>query len=193
VSGSSRQQPSDPAAHISRRPRISGPARRRLHDGRFRHYYRRYIAQCLMATITILLVLLALDAVRQTVLVASLGASAFIVFASPWAEDSRPRYLIGGYLVGMLVGCSLSLMIPVLVPLLPLDQHAIHIIVGALATGLAMFVMVVTDTEHPPAASLSLGFILNEWDMLTLAVVLTGIVSISIVKELLRTRLIDLL
>ena len=34
------------------------------------------------------------------------------------------------------------------------------IIFGSLATSMAMFVMVVTRTEHPPAAALALGLVL---------------------------------
>ena len=58
--------------------------------------------------------------------------------------------------------------------------------------GLAMFVMVTTDMEHPPAAAIALGFVLNEWDMMTIVVVLAGISAISLIKEAARGRLIDL-
>jgi len=56
-----------------------------------------------------------------------------------------------------------------------------------------MFVMVTTNTEHPPGAAIALGFVLNEWDIMTVVVVLAGISAISLVKELVRDRLIDLL
>ncbi len=44
----------------------------------------------------------------------------------------------------------------------------------------------VTDTEHPPAADLALGFVLDEWDYFTVVVVVAGIVSLSILKTLLK-------
>lgn len=67
------------------------------------------------------------------------------------------------------------------------------IIFGALATSTAMFVMVVTRTEHPPAAALALGLVLNEWNLLTLVVVLGGVIGLSILKRLVLPMLMDLL
>jgi len=67
------------------------------------------------------------------------------------------------------------------------------IIFGSLATSVAMFVMVVTRTEHPPAAALALGLVLNEWNLLTLAVVLGGIIGLSLLKRMVLPILMDLL
>lgn len=66
------------------------------------------------------------------------------------------------------------------------------IIFGAIAISLAMFTMVVTRTGHPPAAALALGLVLNEWSLLTLVVVLSGIVGLSIIKQLVLPALLDL-
>ena len=71
--------------------------------------------------------------------------------------------------------------------------HVSLIVFAALATGLAMFLMVVTRTEHPPAAALALGLVLNEWDPLTLLVVISGVVGLSICKRLVLPILMDLL
>jgi len=67
------------------------------------------------------------------------------------------------------------------------------IIFGAIATDLTMFVMVVTKTEHPPAAALALGLVLNEWDLLTLVVVIVGVIALSIFKRLVLPILMDLM
>jgi CBS-domain-containing membrane protein len=56
-----------------------------------------------------------------------------------------------------------------------------------------MFLMVVTRTEHPPAAALALGLVLNEWSPLTLLVVISGVVGLSICKRLVLPILMDLL
>ena len=56
-----------------------------------------------------------------------------------------------------------------------------------------MFTMVVTRTEHPPAAALALGLVLNEWSLLTLIVVLSGIIGLSIIKQLIMPALLDLI
>jgi CBS-domain-containing membrane protein len=90
--------------------RRAAPRGSRLFDPDFRTACPSYIGQCLMATVSIFAVLLVLDSVTQTVLVASLGASAFIAFTMPHIEASRPRYLLGGYALGTLVGCSFSLL-----------------------------------------------------------------------------------
>ena len=71
--------------------------------------------------------------------------------------------------------------------------HTVMVFFGALATALAMFFMVVTKTEHPPAAALALGLVLNPWDLMTLFVVITGVVALSIFKQLILPMLMDLL
>lgn len=165
----------------------------RLLDSKFRHNKARYIAQTAGAALCILVVLLALDSVRQTVLIASLGASTFIAFAVPRSYASRPRALLGGYFVGTLIGCGLSLAVAWLTPMIALDPATLRIVGGAIATGLSFFIMVTTDTEHPPAAALSLGYVLNDWDAGTVLVVFAGIAMLSLVKELVRPRLMDLM
>jgi CBS-domain-containing membrane protein len=111
----------------------------------------------------------------------------------PRRQYAGPRYLIGGYVIGTAVGCALSLLEIAVGDYLSFDAHTIAIILGALATGLAMFLMVVTDTEHAPAAAVALGFVLNDWDLLTVLVLLIGISAIALIKELIKPRLIDLL
>ena len=145
-----------------------------------------------MAMATMMLVLLFLDAVKQTVLIASLGASSFIAFAAPHMHAAKPRYMLGGYVVGTLVGCSLGVAAAWLANHVSVDAHTIQILCGAVATGLAFLLMVITDTEHPPAAALALGYVLNEWDGLTLVVVFAGIAAIVAVKELTKRFMMDL-
>ena len=148
--------------------------------------------QCGLAGLVVLVLLLVLDAVTQTVLIAALGASAFIAFAVPRSLHSGPRSLIGGYVVGILVGAlmgALNTMIEVSAGF----DHAIMIFCGAIAISLAMFTMVVTRTEHPPAAALALGLVLNEWTLLTLIVVLLGVIALSVVKQLVLPALLDLI
>ena len=138
-------------------------------------------------------VLLFLDSVYQTVLIAGLGASSVVAFSVPSLRASRPRCLLGGYIIGIAVGCAMSSLVGVASDSLIMDEHAVQIVLGAVAVGLAMFLMVTTDTEHPPGAAIALGFVLNEWDLMTIVVVMTGIALISMVKELARNWLIDLL
>lgn len=162
------------------------------YDSHFRlDNFKRYGLQCGLAGFGVLVLLLVLDAVTQTVLIASLGASAFIAFAVPRSLHSDPRHLIGGYIVGMIAGVAMAS----LYNLFTLEgawDHAIMIIFGALAISLAMFTMVVTRSEHPPAAALALGLVLNEWDLLTLLVILIGVVGLSVIKRIVLPVLMDL-
>jgi CBS-domain-containing membrane protein len=141
----------------------------------------------------ILLILFVLDTVTQTVLIAALGASTFIAFTMPHTTRSQPRFLIGGYCVGVLVGCTFSVLAASQAVTATLDPHIAGIVFAAAATGVAALVMVVTDTEHPPAAALALGFVLNDWSVVTVGVVLGGIVAIALFKQTGRRFLIDLL
>jgi CBS-domain-containing membrane protein len=72
-------------------------------------------------------------------------------------------------------------------------QKTSYIVFGALAVGLAIFVMVITDTEHPPAAGLALGLVLDEYNHMTAVVALVGIVSLSVMKAVLKPVLKNLL
>lgn len=156
-----------------------------------RENFRRAVLQCGLAGVVVLILLLVLDAVTQTVLIAALGSSAFIAFAVPRSLHSGPRHLIGGYVVGILAG-SLMAWLNGLVNLPGIAEHAVMVLFGALAISAAMLAMVVTRTEHPPAAALALGIVLNEWNLLTLGVVLSGIVALSLVKRLVLPVLLDL-
>ena len=157
-----------------------------------RENYRRYALQCSLAGATVLALLLVLDAVTQTVLIAALAASAFIAFAVPRSLHSDPRHLIGGYVVGIIFGSAMAGLDSLFGVTNPMLAHAVMVFFGAIAISLAMFFMVVTRTEHPPAAALALGIVLNEWNLLTLAVVLTGVILLSLVKQIVLPWLLDL-
>ena len=158
-----------------------------------RQNLKRYLLQCSLAGVVVLILLFILDAVTQTVLIAALGSSTFIAFAVPRSPHSDPRHMIGGYLVGIFAGSLMGTLHLALDFSDPSVAHASMIVFGALVTALAMFVMVVTKTEHPPAAALALGLVLNEWNFMTLLVIVAGIVSLSILKRLVLPVLMDLL
>ena len=101
--------------------------------------------------------------------------------------------MIGGSLVGIFSGALMSTLNTAFDFSDIVLAHVSLIVFAALATGLAMFLMVVTKTEHPPAAALALGLVLNEWTPLTLLVVILGITALSICKRLVLPYLMDLL
>jgi CBS-domain-containing membrane protein len=76
----------------------------RLLDEKFGTNKTRYILQCLLAVLAVFLVLLILDAKKNSIVIAALGASSFIVFTMPHRRSCRARFLIGGYVVGVISG-----------------------------------------------------------------------------------------
>ena len=166
----------------------------RLLDEKFLKNKWNYIFQSLLAAVSIFVILLELDAISDAAIVASLGASSFIVFTMPSVESSKTRCLIGGYIVGIIAGCLcyyLSLL-PIFAEI-PFISEPHNTLFPALAVGVAIFIMVITDTEHPPAAGIALGLVLDECQSKTIIVVLIGIISLSVLKTLLRPVIKDLL
>ena len=166
----------------------------RLIDPKVRKNFARYLFQCSLATLTILAALVFLDVLQHTAIVATLGATAFIVFTMPKAYSSEPRPLIGGYVVGISVGCMCGfLSTSELATSVFAGPGTPYVVFGAIAVGVAIFVMVTTNTEHPPAAGMSLGLVLNTWNYRTVAFVLGAVLLMALVRRLLRGKMMDLL
>ena len=163
----------------------------RFLDAGLRHHLLRYAWQSLAGGAVIFLVLLLLDAVQQTAIIASLGASVFIVFAAPRSYSAKPRAILGGYAVG--AACGMVSMVAVAALTSCGSEWTVwRAVAGAIAVALSLFLMTVTDTEHPPAAGLALAFVLNPWDAFTVAVVLGAAAILSAAERLLRRHLLDL-
>jgi CBS-domain-containing membrane protein len=163
-------------------------------DPKFAKNKHMYVAQTLLASLVMFFVLTVLDAKTHAALVASLGASSFIAFTMPHAQVARPRYILGGYAVGICVGvlCFLvSLALAKAEP--PISPKTIEIGLASLAMGMAIFLMVVLNLEHPPAAGVALGLVLNECDPVAIGVIIVGILILTGVKTMLKPSLINLL
>ena len=65
----------------------------KVFDEKFRGNKARYLFQCILATLSVLIVLLSLDAMANAAVIAALGSSFFIAFTMPEARVSRPRFL----------------------------------------------------------------------------------------------------
>lgn len=167
----------------------------RIWDKKYKDRKRYYFFQSLVAMVSILIVLVTLDRLTQLVIIASLGASTFIAFAMPESELSCPKHMIGGYVVGLAVGtlCHFIMLSLMATGILFFRENA-DSIMGAIAVGASMFTMTVTDTEHAPAAGLSLAFVLiNPWSWWSVFVVMLGISLLTLIKTLLKSHLVDLL
>ena len=163
-------------------------------DEKFKYNKMRYVTQCLLAVMAIMLVLIFLDVRTNAATVAALGSSSFIVFTMPNTKSSRPRFLIGGYVVAILAGslCNYLTTIQFVRDYFTAPE-LIYPLFSSLSVGLAIFFMVVTNTEHPPAGGVALGLVLNEFSITAVVVVLVGVISLSVLKAVLKPVLIDLL
>jgi len=154
---------------------------------------RPYLLQSMLATLTIFFILIFLDTLSHTAIIAALGSSAFQVFTRPRAYSSRPRTLLGGYLVGISVGTifyGATLLTAFLS--LPVPQVVVLVIFSAMAVGGAIFLMVITNTEHSPAAGLALGLVLNQWDHKTLMFIIVAVVVMVLLRKVLQPYMVDL-
>jgi len=121
--------------------------------------------------------------------VAALGSSAFVVFAIPHSRTAQPRRLIGGHIVSMAIGIVCS--IPFRVGLLGRGDLALGLLAAAAVT-LAILVMVVTNTEHPPAAGNALAFSISHVTWAHVLFILGAVVALAVVRHFLRHWLRDL-
>jgi len=148
-----------------------------------RLFWKNYVSQSFLATLTIFIVLLFLS-IERAVIIASIGATAFIVFAMPKSITAKPRNVIGGHLVGFFSGC--------LCALIPHPSFLYSILVYSFAVGLSIFVMVVTDTEHPPASGTALGFVITGFDLKAAIALITSVVILSLAHHFFKPYLRDL-
>lgn len=152
-------------------------------DREFRLYWKNYVIQSLLASGAIFIVIYFLS-LQNAVIIASVGATTFIVFAMPDSITAQTRNVIGGHVVGLFCGFLFSL--------IPHSSLLYSTLVYSLTVGTAIFIMVVTDTEHPPAAGTALGVAMTGITLRVLIVVVISIIILSVIHRLLKRFLRDL-
>jgi CBS-domain-containing membrane protein len=163
--------------------------RLRLFDERFREAPKHYILQTALAFAVIAATIGVFGILTHGAVVAALGASAFIVFAMPKHDTAQPRRLLGGHAVCMAVGLLCS--IPFRLGLLSTTTLAVGAMAAA-AVAISMFIMVVTNTEHPPAAGNALAFAIGTVTLDHVLFTAGAIVFLAVAHRLLRSWLRDL-
>lgn len=158
----------------------------RFFDRKLKGHIIQYVVQCTVAAFSLGIILVYMDIYIDTTVVASMGATSFIIFTMPHKVSSRYRYILGGYTVGIIVGVIFN-------GLLVLDMSIHANFIGAAAVGLAMFLMVITNTEHPPAAALALGIAINGYSFEMLLFVYSVTLFLLLVKHMIKKWMIDLL
>jgi len=137
----------------------------------------------LLAAIVVGVVFFILN-IEHVVVIASIGATAFIIFAMPRNTTANPRRVIGGHVIGLISGS--------LVALIPHSAAFPSIIVYSIAVGLSMFLMVTLDFEHPPASGTALGVAITGVSPNVAIAVLTSSIVLSLAHRFLSRFLRDL-
>lgn len=165
-----------------------------LFNPKFRGHIKNYFLQCLLAAAFVLLSLLIIHRrFSDLTIVSSIGASTFIAFTTPHTESSRPRYLVGGYLVGIICGISIHYLQEVF----PLTGTFLggpsYMFWCALAVGCAIFFMPLLRLQHPPAAALAMGLVIEPYYLSAAGAALISIIIVAGAKTLLKRWMIDLI
>lgn len=167
----------------------------KLIDKKVRKKILNYVFQCLLATSIILISLLFLNVITETALIASLGATSFIIFAMPKTYSSAPRRLIGGYFIGISIGiiCSyLGSIFQTISLINHLTYYESPIFFAAISVGLSIFIMTITNTEHAPAAGIALGLVINQWSINSISFIIIVMLIMAGVHQIMQPYLINL-
>ena len=116
---------------------------------KFKKLWIYYILQSLLAALALFVLVLVLGRDKM-VITSAMGATSFIAFAMPKAVSAQTRNIIGGHLVGLICGTIFYF------TALP------YYIEYPFVVGIAIFLMVALDVEHPPAAGTALAVVINE-------------------------------
>ena len=141
--------------------------------------WKYYFLQSLLATV-ILFILVFLLGKEKIVLISAMGATTFILFAMPTTVSAKTRNVVGGHLIGLGSGAIFYFLA------LP------YFIEYPLAVGIAIFLMVALDVEHPPAAGTALAVVINEVSREAFITVMLSALVLSQCRYYLRGYLKDL-
>jgi len=122
-------------------------------DEGFREDPGHYILQTLLAFVVIAAIAWVMLQLTSEIVTAALGATAFIVFAMPKHDTAQPRNVVGGHAICIGIGLLASLVVDY-----ASLSHLPQALLIAVVASVAIFSMVITNTEHPPAAGNALAF-----------------------------------
>jgi CBS-domain-containing membrane protein len=147
-----------------------------------------YLWQSFLAFGSLLIILYFLDTISSAAIAAALGSSVFVVFASPHSYSARPQSVIGGHIVGLVCGIFCAWLLYPKLGMYLADDYSMYV-AAALAVGLSMFFMCITNTEHAPAAGTALGMVVNRWNLSTIAFIICSVIILSLIKQIMGKRL----
>ena len=142
-----------------------------------------------------MLIMLVLDVVLHAAIVVAIASSAFVVFVMPHSNAAGAQRVIGGHVVAVIVAAAIFGLEQLIPPLgeVAAGSHFAGDAIAVVSVGLSIFIMVLTNTEHPPAAGTVFGLVVGGWAPSAVVFVLLGAVMLSVVHFLLRPRMTNLL
>ena len=141
-------------------------------DPKFPSYWKTYLTQSSYAAAAVFFITLLLS--ENPVVIASIGATAFIVFALPNNIAAEPKRIIGGHFLGFFIGSCFAVF-----PFM--DIIFFKAIWFALSIGFTILLMVVLDFEHPPAAGIALGMTLVGYSGSAAIAIIISVLSLAII------------
>ncbi len=148
-------------------------------DPNFPPYWKQYIIQSSFAALTVFIITLILS--DNPVIIASIGSTAFIVFAMPNNISAEPKRIIGGHFLG-----SCFVVFPFM------NILFFKAIWFSLSVGITILRMVVLDVEHPPAAGTALGMTLIAYSATSATAILISVLFLAIIGHITKPFLKDL-
>jgi CBS-domain-containing membrane protein len=73
-----------------------------------------------------------------------------------------------------------------------MSNQKVPIFFAAIAVGLSIFIMTITNTEHAPAAGIALGLVINQWNVTSIAFIIIVMLLMIITHHVLKPYLINL-
>jgi CBS-domain-containing membrane protein len=147
---------------------------------KFRKLWKYYFLQSILATALFSILVIVLGR-EKMVLISTMGATTFIVFAMPNTIPAKRRNVVGGHLIGLASGAIFYFIT------LP------YFLGYPLAVGVAIFFMVALDVEHPPAAGTALAVVINEVSCDAFVTIMLSAVILSQFRHYLRMHIKNLL
>ena len=147
---------------------------------KFKELWKYYVFQSLLTGLVIFIVVLTVGK-DKVVIIASMGATAFICFATPKSVSAQTKHVIGGHFIALICGAIFVL------TAMP------YYVEFPSAVALAVFLMVVFDVEHPPAAGTALAAVVNEVTLVNAAIIMIISVLITQCRYHMRNQLRDLI
>jgi len=152
-------------------------------DPKVPSYWKDYILQSSYAAITVFFITLVLS--KNPVIIASIGATAFIIFALPNNIAAEPKRIIGGHFLGFFIGSCFAIF-----PFI--DILFFKAVWYALSIGITILFMVVLDFEHPPAAGTALGMTIFGYSSSAAMAILISVILLAFIGYITKPFLKDL-